>query len=64
MDSEGIPWWTYFDSKTRKVVYAESGSENNGSTVVKFEIKSWIPRYSFTSQEFPTCITNNIDFQN
>jgi hypothetical protein len=54
-DVEGVPWWTYFDSKTRKLKYAKSGSLNQGTTEVEFFVTSWRPRTTFFDSEFQMC---------
>ncbi len=59
-DFEGVPWWTFFDAKTKKLVYSESGSEKEGSTKVSFSINSWRPRYTFENSEFPSCVSASV----
>lgn len=63
-DLEGVPWWTFFDSNTRKVIYAESGSHQQGSTNVGFEVVEWRPRHTFTNSEFPVCFSTEVEFVN
>jgi hypothetical protein len=55
MDAEGVPWWTYFDAKSRKLVFSKSGSTQRGSTEVELNVSSWRPRVNFEDSEFEMC---------
>ena len=62
-DAEGQPWSTYFDTKTRKVKRAESGSAQMGTTRVVYTPESWTARHSFDNSEFPVCLSNKVQFE-
>jgi hypothetical protein len=38
IDAEGVPWWTFFDTTSRKLVYGLSGSLQHGSTEVELNV--------------------------
>jgi len=62
VDSEGIPWWSYFDPVSRMPVLGESGDESEGSTIVEFFIDKFTPRHSFSALEFPLCQSTEVEF--
>lgn len=55
IDAEAVPWWSFFDSKSRKLVLAMSGNQSQGSTEVELNVLSWKPRWDFEDTEFKMC---------
>jgi hypothetical protein len=55
MDTEGIPWQTFFDAKTRQPIIGFSGEGNpeseNGSTIIRFDIDKYKIVSAFENQD-------------